>query len=38
MADTPVERREASNGGGVRRQVQVMQQRPTNGFFFGLFR
>jgi murein L,D-transpeptidase YcbB/YkuD len=37
MADTPVERREASNGGGVRRQVQMMQ-RPTNGFFFGLFR
>jgi L,D-transpeptidase YcbB len=38
MADTPVERREAGNGAGVRRQVQAMQQRPTNGFFFGLFR
>ncbi len=37
IADTPVERREASSG-GVRRQVQVTQQRPTNGFFFGLFR
>jgi murein L,D-transpeptidase YcbB/YkuD len=36
MADTPVERREAGIG-GVRRQVQMMQ-RPTNGFFFGLFR
>ncbi len=38
MADTPVERREAGNGAGARRQVQVMQQRPTNGFLFGLFR
>jgi murein L,D-transpeptidase YcbB/YkuD len=37
IADMPVERREASNG-GVRRQVQMMQQRPTNGFLFGLFR
>ena len=36
IADMPVERREASNG-GARRQVQMMQ-RPTNGFLFGLFR
>jgi murein L,D-transpeptidase YcbB/YkuD len=37
IADMPVERREASNG-GARRQVQMMQQRPTTGFLFGLFR
>jgi murein L,D-transpeptidase YcbB/YkuD len=36
IADMPVERREASNG-GARRQVQMMQ-RPTTGFLFGLFR
>jgi murein L,D-transpeptidase YcbB/YkuD len=36
IADMPVERREASNGGARRQAVQM--QRPTTGFFFGLFR
>jgi L,D-transpeptidase YcbB len=38
IADLPVERREAGSGGAPRRQQAAQMQRPTTGFFFGLFR